>query len=58
MTDSDLQHGHHWDRVKDLTGWELTENAEGRRRGPDGAQAGPRLECRPDGGPAQDQVSR
>lgn len=31
MTDSDLQHGHHWDRVKGLTGWELTEKLDGCR---------------------------
>lgn len=31
MTDSDLQHGNHWDRVKDLAGWSLTEKLDGCR---------------------------
>jgi DNA ligase-1 len=38
MTDSDLQHGHHWDRVKDLTGWELTEKIDGCRAYWDGTR--------------------
>ena len=38
MTDSDLQHGHHWDRVKDLTGWNLTEKLDGCRAYWDGTR--------------------
>ena len=39
MTDSDFQHGCDWDRVKDLTGWELTEKLDGVRLFWDGATA-------------------
>jgi DNA ligase-1 len=38
VNDSDLQHGCDWDRIKDLTGWLLTEKLDGCRAFWDGTR--------------------
>lgn len=38
MNDWDLQHGCDWDRIKDLTGWHLTEKLDGCRAFWDGTR--------------------